>query len=155
MTSGGARARSGPPADPRSGRSEKRADGWTTLPAKSTGRPPKWPLERQSSSEVELWAQLWKKPQAAQWKRLGLAWQVALYCRTFLEAAERGAPASLKTSVLRMEDTLGLSTVGLAALRWRISEDQVAARRKARAEPAEQLEERAAPVRRLRAVVNE
>lgn len=86
------------------------------------------------------------------WARQGLEWQVALYVRSFLEAAEHGAPASLKTSVLRMEDTLGLSTVGLAALRWRIPADQVAAARTARAEPEVPAEAKAPPVRRLRAV---
>jgi hypothetical protein len=85
------------------------------------------------------------------WKRQHLEWQVAAYVRSFLEAAERGAPASLKTAVLRMEDGLGLSTVGLLALRWRITEDAVAAKRTARPAAAVELEPPAAPVRRLRA----
>lgn len=157
MTSGGARARSGPPADPGSARSERRGDGWTTLPARTLGKAPAWPLGLSSSQEEDLWKALWKKPQATMWKRLGLTWQVAHYCRSFLEATERGAPASLKTSVLRQEDTLGLSTVGLAALRWRISEDAVAAKRRSAAAAARAAASELAPMpeRRLRAVANE
>jgi hypothetical protein len=81
------------------------------------------------------------------WERQGLDFQVAMYVRTFLEAAEMGAPASLKTAVLRMEDTLGLSTVGLAALRWRIPVDEVG---QARTAVAVAVADRPAPVRRLR-----
>lgn len=111
-------------------------------------RAPTWPLALKSKPEQLLWGKLWKKPQAIMWKRQGLEFQVANYVRTFLEASEMGAPASLKTAVLRMEDTLGISLAGLAALRWRITADELGAARAAAA--AEQSEpERPAPVRRL------
>jgi hypothetical protein len=148
VPSGGARARSGPPADPRSARSERRGDGWTDLPAKRTGRIPTWPLALKSKPEAALWRKLWVKPQAEMWARQGLEWQVANYVRTYLEASEMGASGSLKTVVLRMEDTLGLSLAGLAALRWRIPVDEVGQARAAAAEPTE--EDRPAPVRRRR-----
>lgn len=150
---GGARSRSGPPADPMSARSDRKADGWTTLPAKRTGRAPEWPLEREYAPEEALWKALWRKPQAVMWKKRGLEWQVAAYVRAFLESTEPGAPASLKTSVLRMEDGLGLSEVGLISLRWRIAEDEVAARRAAPARAVEAAPE--APVRRLRRAASE
>lgn len=152
MPSGG-HARSGPAADPRSARSERRGEIWTDLPAKRSGRVPTWPLELKTAPENKLWRKLWAKPQAVMWERQGLEWQVANYVRSFLEATEHGAPASLKTAVLRMEDTLGLSTVGLAALRWRITADEVAAARTAAA-PAP-VDDRPAPVRRLRAAAAE
>ena len=116
-----------------------------------TGRAPTFPLAEPSTAEKKLWRVLWKKPQAVMWDRHGLTFQVAHYCRSFLEASERGAPASLKTSVLRMEDSLGLSTVGLNALRWSITSDELGAKR---AEPAATVE-RPAPVRRLRQAVGE
>lgn len=149
MPSGG-HARSGPAPDPNSARSERRGrgDGWTELPAKPGVRVPKFPLDGKTPGENTLWLALWKKPQAAMWARLGLTYQVAHYCRIFLQATEPGAPASLTTAVLRQEDTLGLSTVGLAALRWRIKIDEVGAQRATAAAP---VVERAAPVRRLRA----
>lgn len=157
MSSGGARARSGPPADPNSARSELRKDGkgWTDLPARFSGRAPAWPLERQSEAETSLWKVLWRKPQAAMWRRQGLEWQVAAYVRSFLESTEPGAPASLKTAVLRQEDTLGLSTVGLNALRWRITEDEVAVRRSGPVRAAAPVEESGGPVRRLRRAAGE
>lgn len=148
MPSGGARARSGPPADPRSARSERRGDVWTDLPAKSGLRTPTWPLALLSAPEKKLWGALWKKPQAVMWKRQGLEMQVANYVRTYLEASEMGAPGSLKTVVLRMEDTLGLSLAGLASLRWRITTDEVGAARAAAAATAVEPD-RPAPVRRL------
>jgi hypothetical protein len=150
VPSGGARARSGPAANPNSARSEKRADGWTDLPAKGRGdrRAPNFPLGSPSKAESGLWTVLWKKPQATMWERLGLTFQVAAYARAFLESTVAGAPASLKVSVLRMEDGLGLSIVGLNALRWRIAEDEVAAARAAHA-PVVPVE-KPAPVRRLR-----
>lgn len=155
MPSGGARSRSGPPADPNSATSERRkqrGDGWVELPATHTGKAPTFPLTGRTPDEAKLWRALWRKPQAAQWAKLGLSYQVAHYCRLYLQATEKGAPASLTTAVLRQEDALGLSTIGLAALRWRIVEDEVGEQRAARAEPAA---ERAAPVRRLRPAASE
>lgn len=146
MTSGG-HARSGPAADPNSARSERRGkDQWTELPVSYSGKVPVFPLEGKTAAEHKLWRVLWRKPQAAVWARLGLTWQVAHYCRTFLAATSQGAPASLTTAVLRQEDTLGISTVGLVALRWRIAEDQVGERRTV----AGPVEDRPVPVRRLR-----
>lgn len=147
MPSGG-HARSGPAPDPNSARSERRGkDGWTDLPAKREGRAPVWPLEGLKPSEKKLWALLWKKPQAVAWEKQGLQFQVAAYVRAFLESTAAGAPASLKTAVLRMEDTLGLSTVGMNALRWRVKPDEVAAARAASSAPVD----RPVAVRRLRA----
>lgn len=143
----GAHGRGGPAANPNSGRSEQRADGWTELPAKVTGRPPVFPLEGMTAGEKLLWAGLWKKPQAAIWKKRGMQFQVAAYVRAFLESTAKGAPASLKTAVLRQEDSLGISLVGLQQLRWKIRDDEVAAKRSS---PAAVEPEKAAPVRRLR-----
>jgi hypothetical protein len=157
MPSGG-HARSGRVADPNSERAgrnareqaQRRGD-WVDLPASYTGKIPTFPLDGKTPGEHKLWRVLWRKPQAAMWARQGLTWQVAHYCRTFLQATEPGAPASLTTAVLRQEDTLGISTVGLQALRWRIVEDEVAEQRTARAEPAA----RPAPTRRLRPAAGE
>lgn len=159
MPAGGARARSGPAASAtseRAGRNAReqtqRRGDWVELPASYTGKAPTFPLDGRTPGEAKLWRALWRRPQAAQWVRLGLVYQVAHYCRLYLQATEPGAPASLTTAVLRQEDSLGLSTIGLAALRWRIVEDEVGAARSARAEPAAS---RPAPVRRLRPAASE
>ena len=121
MTSGGARARSGPGADPDSYRSQNR--DWIDLPAAGfAGVVPDFPLAEALTVEVELWAELWSKPQAHAWDALGLKFQVAAYVRAFLESVESGASAGLKTAVLRMENELGLSIMGMKQNLWRIGE---------------------------------
>lgn len=131
MTSGGARARSGPAPDPNALRRDRPGDkDWTSLPVEGfQGDVPEFPLADALGVETALWASLWLKPQAVMWSRLGLEFQVAAYVRAFLESVEAGASAGLKTAVLRMEAELGLSTVGLNALRWKIVTDELAERR--------------------------
>jgi hypothetical protein len=119
MASGGARARSGPAPDPMSYRSLNR--DWVDLPAGGfTGVVPEFPIGSASAVEVELWVELWAKPQAAAWLLLGLKFQVAAYCRAFLESVEVDASAGLKTAVLRMETELGISIAGMKQNLWRI-----------------------------------
>lgn len=121
MASGGARARSGPAPDPNSYRSLNR--DWVDLPAGGfTGAVPIFPLSDALTVEVELWDELWGKPQAAAWSALGLKFQVAAYVRAFLESTEAKASAGLKTAVLRMENELGISIAGMKQNLWRIGE---------------------------------
>lgn len=137
--SGGARVRSGPPADPNALRRNRASDKeWATLPSDGYRGPiPDFPLKGTNDSESDLWLVLWRKPQAFMWARLGLELQVAAYVRAFLESVESGASAGLKTAVLRMEAELGLSTVGMGQLRWRIATDEVAERREGASAPLE------------------
>ena len=122
MTSGGARARSGPPPDPDAIRRDRGTDqAWLTLPASRPGDPPPWPLSESTKREDALWAQLWAMPQATQWETLKLTDEVALYVRTFCEAAQPEANSNTRTLVLRLREGLGLSTAGLARNRWRIA----------------------------------
>ena len=84
------------------------------------GDPPRWPLSRQRRLERELWASEWRRPQALMWERLGLALEVALYVRQVYRAETAQATAADRTLVLRMRESLGLSTSGLQRNRWRI-----------------------------------
>lgn len=145
MPKGGARARSGPAPDPNSYRSMDR--DWVDLPAGGfSGVVPEFPLPRaiQFSSffengkkvtgrdesetsvvwdaELELWAELWRKPQAAAWDSLGLKFQVAAYVRAYLESVKADAVSGLKTAVLRMEAELGLNVPGMRVNGWRIAD---------------------------------
>ena len=145
MASGGARARSGPTPDPDSYRSQNR--DWIDLPVGGfAGVVPEFPLPRAVQfdtrfengkkiterdddateyvwdAEQELWADLWRKPQAHAWAALGLKFQVAAYTRAFLESVEAEASAGLKTAVLRMENELGISIAGMKQNLWRISD---------------------------------
>lgn len=134
MPSGGARSRSGPAPDPNALRRDRSSDaGWTTLPVEGfEGDVPAWPLSDADTVEVEYWSELWRKPQAVMWAKLGMARQLAAYVRAFVESTEREASAGLKTAVLRMEGELGLSLPGMHSLRWKFAENEVAAKRAAR-----------------------
>ena len=134
MPSGGARSRSGPAPDPSALRRDRSGDaGWTTLPAEGfLGEIPVWPLGGALEVELEYWSELWRKPQAVMWAKLGLGRQLAAYVRAFMESVEPDASAGLKTAVLRMEGELGLSLPGMHSLRWKFAEDQVALRRGAK-----------------------
>lgn len=137
MPSGG-HANSGPAPDPNALRRNRGDDaGWTVLPVEGfAGKVPDFPLSDALSVELELWAELWQKPQAVMWAKLDMRYQIAAYVRAFLESIEAGASAGLKTAVLRMEAELGLSLPGMHSLRWKFSEDELAEKRD---EPAESV----------------
>lgn len=155
MGSGGARRNSGPAPDPNALRRDRKDDAaWVTLPADGfQGEVPEFPLPRAVQfdtvfengkkvtepdeaetvavweAELELWAELWRKPQAAMWSQLGMKFEVAAYVRAFLESVRSEASAGLKTAVLRMAGEIGLSLPGMHSLRWKFSADEVGERR--------------------------
>jgi hypothetical protein len=130
MTSGGARARSGPVPQPDSLRRERDGKDWTKLPKECTRLAPNWPLEiaEPSLSELSMWTRLWKMPQAHIWHADHTADLVALYVRSFIKASQPDASASNATVVKQMGDHLMLSTPALFAGRYVITdspEDQI------------------------------
>lgn len=139
MSSGGARARSGPAPDPNALRRDRPSDkdGWTTLPAEGRqGDAPAWPLTGQSKREKDLWADEWKRPQAVQWERTGAALEVALFVRNLAAVEKPDAPVNLGTLVKQQMEGLGISQDGLAKRRWRIAVDEVSERRTEKPAPA-------------------
>jgi hypothetical protein len=129
MTSGGARARSGPVRNPNAIRRGRAGDtGFLDLPITGReGEAPAWPLGRASKFERETWTSEWARPQAVAWERLGWTIQVALYVRTLSAAAKPGASAGTTTNLLRQMENLGLTEAGMARNRWRILEAPPAA----------------------------
>lgn len=124
MPRGGARAVSGPPPDPRSLRSTKAIDkgGWRTLPAEGReGEPPEWPLTTAAERELDLWDDLWSKPQAVAWEDMGQELEVALFVRTLAEAERADARVDVKKMVRGYLDSLGLSVAGMNRNRWKIA----------------------------------
>lgn len=120
MTKGG-HARSGPPPDPNALRRERDKGEWTLLPAAGRpGDPPVWPLAGHTEREAILWGDLWRKPQALMWERYGQEIEVALYVRNLAQVERPGSPINLGTLVRQQSDSLGLTTPGLRANRWRI-----------------------------------
>jgi hypothetical protein len=127
MPKGGARPRSGPAPDPTALRRERDAGEWTILPAEGRqGSTPEWPLTEPTDREDQLWTALWLKPQALMWERYGQELEVALYARRLSEAEKRDASVTVGTLVRQMSDSLGLSTPGMRANRWRIAAEEPA-----------------------------
>lgn len=125
MASGGARVRSGPAPDPNALRRDREAGQWVTLPAEGrTGPTPEWPLTDPTARELELWQQLWRKPQALLWERNGQHHEVAMYCRRFAAAELPDAPVALGTLVRQMMDSLLLTIPAMRSARVRIAEAQ-------------------------------
>jgi hypothetical protein len=151
MASGGARARSGPAPDPTALRRDRDAGEWTILPAEGRqGAMPEWPLPEQTIREADLWDALWRKPQAIMWERYGQEFEVALYVRRFSEAELMDSRVNLSTLIRQMADSLGLTTPGMRANRWRVDRAEESAQ-PAKGAAAAQLAPKSARAR-LRAV---
>ncbi len=177
MSKGGSRNRSGPQADPNSGRSDRRGLKFNQLPASGwAGVVPDFPLpqiDRYSfevdedgkrhkvsdadlshqfrARELEVWADAWRTPQASVWAVSSWRWQtIAEFCRlkTVVEL-EPDANASLVAQLHRFRDQIGLTPAGLRENGWEIVADELDERRvSVSAEAVNQPK----PVRRLRAV---
>lgn len=119
----GGHAHSGPPPDPNSLTSSSGKGGeWITLPIEGrTTQAPTWPLPGATKREATVWADLWAKPQALEWERLGQEHYVAIFVRRLVEAEERGSAVNISTLVRQMSDELGLTTGGMARNRWKIA----------------------------------
>lgn len=133
MPRGGARNRSGPAADPNSGRSDRRGFKLTALPAEGyRGEVPDFPLPDPSSRELVVWEQSWRTPQACAWSMPSEAWRqrsVALWVRTTVRCEEPDAPASLLGQLHRFADQIGMTTAGLAEMGWAVAKDELSERR--------------------------
>jgi hypothetical protein len=96
--------------------------GWRTLPAEGrTGEPPEWPLTEAADRELELWDDLWAKPQAVVWEDMDQALEVALFVRTLAEAERPDARVDVKKMIRGYLDSLGLSVAGMNRNRWKIA----------------------------------
>lgn len=122
MTSGGARARSGPPPDPNALRRDRKSDAaeWIHLPASGReGRAPRWPLPTTMPIDARrLWRELWRRPEALMWEAHRSEVQVALYVLAVLAAEHPRATAADRKAALSYMDDLGLSEGGRARNRW-------------------------------------
>lgn len=150
MARGGARNRSGPQADPSSGRSDRRGVKFTALPAEGfQGDAPEFPMRIQSDREVELWEWAWSTPQACAWSQPSEAWRlhsIAMWVRTAAICESDEATAADKGSLHRFADQIGLTPAGLKENGWAVAVDEVAARAADRPAVADQPR----PARRLR-----
>lgn len=178
MVSGGARNRSGPQADPKSGRSDRRGVKLAALPAEGYDGPaPDWPLSTRvvyrsessdgakyevedraataavASREIELWEWAWRTPQACAWSLTSEGWRlhtIAMWVRTFVLCESSEATAADKGSLHRFADQIGMTPAGLRENGWAIAPDEVGAKRAERGADPEPEAEAAPKVRRLR-----
>lgn len=134
MPQGGARIRSGPPPDPNSLHRERDAAKvtWHVLPRQCDTPAPRWPLPTTSPAETAMWKHVWTLPQAAMWRQQRQEAEVASYVRHALRADAPDASATDRQLVMRMRDSLGLTTAALLRNHWRIEPEAEAATRSTR-----------------------
>ena len=149
----GGHARSGPPIDPNSGRSERRGIKFTALPAFGYDGPvPEWPLplrecfmlvdklpipdvrrtEQVADREAALWAWAWSTPQAWAWSQPSESWRlhtIAMWVRTYVLCESSEATAADKGSLHRFADQIGMSPAGLKENCWVIAKDELGEKR--------------------------
>jgi hypothetical protein len=141
MGRGGARNRSGPAADPRSGRSDARGYSLKALPAEGyDGEIPDFPLpaaidDEISIRETQVWAAAWRTPQACAWSLPSERWRipsVAMWVRVKVRCESTEAGAALYGQLHRFADQIGMTTAGLAEMGWQVAVDEIGARRASR-----------------------
>lgn len=141
MASGGARNRSGPLPDESSGRSDARGYKLTSLPSHGyEGDIPEFPLPDVTDREIEVWAQVWRSPQACAWSMPSERWRirtVAMWARLSVRCEEPDASASLLGQLHRFADQIGMTTAGLAEMGWKVAVDAVAEKREEHTEPVQ------------------
>lgn len=123
MSRGGARNRSGPRPDENSLTSAARGLVLTALPPGGyEGEVPSFPLPGPTRREREVWAEVWRTPQACAWAVQ--PWRhrsVAMWARWSVRMEAKDAPASLGTVVVRLADQIGLTPAGLKENGWKIA----------------------------------
>lgn len=78
-------------------------------------------MELAAAAELDLWAGLWKSPQAVAWERIGCQREVAQYAR-WKTLAEQGDMDASKEA-RQLSDRLGLSPMSMLRLQWVIVDD--------------------------------
>lgn len=102
----------------------------TALPNEGFGgEPPEFPLPGASEREIELWARVWRSPQACAWAvQPWRHYTVAQWVRWSVKSEATDAPASIIAGVIRFADQIGLTPAGLKENGWSIAADEVGAR---------------------------
>lgn len=146
MGSGGARARSGPPADLNSYRQRRNEDGWVKLPEiVNRRRTPNWPLKPAlTDRERELWRQFWKMGQSIVWESQHQHLPLAIYVRLLvgIENENFDVPASKITQSRIMAEDLGITITGMTRHKWRYASTEELQQRSEASAPAPEARQR-------------
>lgn len=128
MTSGGARARSGPLPQEGSARSRRRGYTLGELDAAGYAGPvPDFPLPEPTRRELEVWAQSWRLPQGCLWSSPGHQWllmTIGLYVRQLVKCESADVGAAQLAQLHRFADQVGMTTAGLAAHGFKVIEQR-------------------------------
>jgi len=122
----GGHARSGPPQDPKSGRSESRGGLSTTATLQASGFQGRVPglndfLPKPNSRHRAVWEELWRTPQACVW--INERWRypiVAELVRLMVMTEQAKCPVGVWSAIRQRRDDLGLSTAGRRLEGWEI-----------------------------------
>lgn len=154
MARGGARNRSGPPVDPKSGRSARRGLSFKALPNEGyQGEVPEFPVPGAGGRELEVWESLWRRPQAAAWAVQPWRWDaIAELAMLQVRAEARDCPVAVYDKLRQWRADLGLTPAGMLENGWQIADpDIMPAADESESDGADEAAEEAAPVRRMRA----
>lgn len=97
-----------------------------TLPREGyAGEIPPWPLARKTAADAQLWATLWRTPQAAAWAPMGdgVHRELARYV-----VLTRGATADhrIAAEVRQLGDRFGMNPLSMRRLGWQVVGDDLA-----------------------------
>lgn len=156
MPSGGARARSGPAPDPRSGASDRKGLKFKSLPSEGySGDIPNFPGPAPTARVRAWWDWAWTTPQAALWATQQWSWivpAVADWCSLKARAEADDAPVALIAAIRQREGDILLSNDALLRAGYTVAVDEVSEARESKAtEPDRPLSARER-AKRLRAV---
>jgi hypothetical protein len=101
----------------------------TLLPREGyAGDIPPWPLARKTPADADLWAQLWRDPQAAAWAPLGYGTRRVVARYVVLQRKASSDPA-VSAECRQLEAALGISPMAMLRLGWAIAPDELEPRR--------------------------
>lgn len=84
------------------------------------GDAPEWPLSDPTDREVEIWEEVWDRPQALMWEANSQELEVAMFVRALKDAEKADAAVSARTLVRQQMDSLGMTVPGMRSNRWQI-----------------------------------
>lgn len=91
------------------------------LPRTYRGPVPEWPLIDPSTRELKVWAEMWRRPQAAVWAAGQVAWPVAMHVRTLVEIENGRDGAAMLRLAHSQAVSLLLTPTSLRRAGYRIS----------------------------------
>jgi hypothetical protein len=105
-----------------SGASARKGLSFRTLDAEGfKGDPPEFPLPEVTAREAEIWAEVWRTPQAIAWRSESWRWRiVGMYVRISALCESPEVTGALVMQLHRYGDQIGMTPAGLKENGWAI-----------------------------------